>query len=748
MISFRASFPLLIPILFLLRAPAHAQTETILKDFGYFPQGLYPCGTVIRDPAGDLYGTTVQGGATDNGVVFERTASGRYKVLYSFQGEPDGSQPNAGVTEDAVGNLYGTTTLGGAFNRGTIYKLTPAGQETVLYSFTGGSDGANIYGGVAVDAAGNLYGTAEAGGSLNYGVVWEFSAAGAFTVLHNFAGFPTDGASPDAGVILDAKGTLYGTTSMGGTTVDLGTVFKLSPRGRITLLHSFSDFPQSYPQSGLTMDDAGNLYGAVLGAAFEISAGGQYTEFDLPRAGRANVAGGVTLDGAGNLYMVTSGEGGGEYPLYGAVFKVKVSSGKASMLYQFPGPPDEGALPELGGCPVSYGPSPGVVVDASGNISGSSQNFGLAGGIFEIDAAGEESALYQFPPSPGGSLPDQIIRDRSGVIFGITRLGGALNGGALYKLEAGVERTLPLPVAVASQQLGQDAEGNLYICGGLIGQGADDVYKITQSGNATLLYAFTDGSNCLGVTADAGGNVYGTTSDGPAPEGRVFRVSNTGEFTSLYVFSGGSDGGIPNPELTLDKKGNVYGTTFYGGADGGGALFRISPDGTETVLHDFIPETGAQPATGVTLGAAGDIYGAATHNGPNLQGTIYKLSAAGKFTVLYAFTGKEDGGGPATDVTLDATGNLYGTTPYGGDLSCSPDIGGIPIGCGVVFEFSASGSYSVVHAFTGGAEDGAQPSSAPVVDGQGNVYGATTYGGSPNYGVIYELTPILGAGPS
>lgn len=291
MLSFRASFRLLIPILFLLRAPAQAQTETILKDFGYFPQGLSPCGTVIRDPAGDLYGTTVQGGATDNGVVFERTASGRYKVLYSFQGEPDGSQPNAGVTEDAVGNLYGTTTFGGAFNMGTIYKLTPGGQETVLYSFTGGSDGANIYGGVAVDAAGNLYGTAEAGGSLNYGVVWEFSAAGAFTVLHNFAGFPTDGASPDAGVVLDAKGTLYGTTSMGGTTVDLGTVFKLSPQGRITLLHSFSNVPQSYPQSGLTMDDAGNLYGAVLGAAFEISAGGQYTEFDLPHAGKANIAG-------------------------------------------------------------------------------------------------------------------------------------------------------------------------------------------------------------------------------------------------------------------------------------------------------------------------------------------------------------------------------------------------------------------------------------------------------------------------
>ena len=118
---------------------------------------------------------------------------------------------------------------------------------------------------------------------MNGGVVWEFSAAGQFTVLHAFAGFPVDGANPYAGVTLDAQGNLYGTTSYGGTVGDLGTVFKLSPGGAITLLHTFTTIPQAYPQSGLAIDSAGNLYGGLQGAVYEVSASGVYTQFALPR---------------------------------------------------------------------------------------------------------------------------------------------------------------------------------------------------------------------------------------------------------------------------------------------------------------------------------------------------------------------------------------------------------------------------------------------------------------------------------
>ncbi len=696
MAALRIYFALCMVCLF--RAPAQAQTETILQNFGYFPQGVGPCGTVIRDSAGDLYGTTLLGGATDNGVVFERGPAGKYKVLYSFKGQPDGGLPNAGVSEDPAGNLYGTTTAGGAFNQGTIYKLTPAGVETVLYSFTGGSDGANIYGGVAVDPAGNLYGTAEAGGSLNDGVVWKYSAAGQFTVLHHFAGAPGDGANPDAGVILDAQGNLYGTTSLGGVTLNLGTVFKLTPAGAITLLHNFTTVPETFPQSGLAMDGAGNLYGAVERAAFKLSASGAYTQFNLPRGADVSATGIPALDGAGNLYLVIGGQN--EYPKFGAVLKVNVASGNASVLYVFPGPPDEGAPLLSGGCPEGFGAAPGVVTDEAGNLYGSSQRFGLGGGIFEIAAStGAESTLYQFPSAPGGSGPFQIARSSKGVIFGLTGSGGPWNAGTFFYLGSGGEHVVPLPFSAVGSGFGEDAHGNVYLCGGSIEQQSGTLYKITLSGDSTPLHTFTDGSNCFGVTADADGNVYGVSEGGVAPQGEVFRVSNAGEFTSLHIFSGGSDGGSPNPELTLDKQGNVYGTTFYGGT-GGGVIFRVSSVGVETVLHDFVPQTGAQPSgNGVALDSESNIYGATAGDGPNAQGVLYKISPSGVYQVLYAFVGGVEGGGPSTGVTLDAAGNLFGTTREGGDLNCSPLRGGAPVGCGVVFEFSATGSYSVLHAF-------------------------------------------------
>ncbi len=736
---FRFRIPFALFILCLFHASAHAQTETILHNFGYFPQGAAPCGTVIRDGAGDLYGTTVLGGTTNNGVVFERSASGTYTVLYSFQGQPDAAAPNAGVTEDAVGNLYGTTNAGGAHNAGTIYKLTPGGVETVLYSFTGTTDGANIYGGVALDAAGNLYGTAEAGGSLNFGTVWKYSAAGQFTVLHNFAGVPGDGANPDAGVILDGQGNLYGTTSMGGATLNLGTIFKLSSGGAYTLLHNFTKEPQTYPESGLAIDASGNLYGAVEGAVYEVSASGAYTQFSLPSSKAPMVTGTPALDGAGNVYVVSGAQQ--QYSSYGSIFKVNLVSGQASKVYSFPGPPDEG-FPSGGGCPEGYTGAPGVVADASGNLYGSSPFLGLGGGIFEIGAAtGAESTLYRFPAARGGSGPFQIARSAKGAIVGTTGRGGQWNGGTLFDLVSGVERVVPLPFAEVGSGFGEDAQGNLYVCGGPTEQQSDTLYKITLSGESTLLYTFTDGSNCFGVTADAAGNVYGTTLAGPAPEGQVFRVSSTGEFTSLHVFSGGSDGGLPNPGLTLDKKGNIYGVTSYGGV-GGGVIYRVSPNGTETVLHEFVAETGAEPIdSGVVIDGSGNLYGTATNNGPNRGGVIYRLSAAGEYSVLYAFTSEQDGGEPAANVVLDAAGNLYGTAQIGGNLGCSPTIGGALIGCGVLFEFSTAGSYSVLHAFIGGAEDGAQPSSAPVLDGQGNIYGATSDGGPANYGVIYKTTP-------
>ena len=223
----------------------HAGNETVLYSFTGGTDGNTPYSGVIRDEAGNLYGTTVGGGAFGSGVVYKVEPWGKETVLYSFCSQPncaDGASPSAGVIRDSAGNLYGTTAGAGAHGKGTVFKLDPAsGKETVLYSFTGGPDGAQPVASLIRDDDGNLYGTASTGGDLSKrctsfmpgcGVVFEIDPAGKQTVLYTFTG-EADGANPYS-ALLKASGNLYGTTYGGGDTTSApcsgtgcGVVFKL-----------------------------------------------------------------------------------------------------------------------------------------------------------------------------------------------------------------------------------------------------------------------------------------------------------------------------------------------------------------------------------------------------------------------------------------------------------------------------------------------------------------------------------------
>ena len=195
-----------------------AETYTILYMFqcppgAPAPAGEIPNGPLILDSAGNLYGTTANGGAYGFGTVFELSSDGTETVLYSFGGSPaDGSYPYAGLIRDAAGNFYGTTEYGGAYGNGTVFELATTGVETVLHSFTG-LDGGNPVAPVVRDSAGNLYGTTYNGGLDLYGTVFELSAQGALTVLHNFTG-GVDGGNPMAG-LLKAGNSLSGTAVTG-----------------------------------------------------------------------------------------------------------------------------------------------------------------------------------------------------------------------------------------------------------------------------------------------------------------------------------------------------------------------------------------------------------------------------------------------------------------------------------------------------------------------------------------------------
>jgi len=245
----------------------------IYEIFFYFPSGgeggMYPgCVTPVFDSAGNLYGTTTGGGTQGNGIVFKLAPNGTETVLHSFTDQNgDGGVPQSGVTLDKKDNVYGTTQIGGTYGWGTLYEITAAGKYSILYNFAGGSDGLYPWNPPVLDKKGNLYGTTENGGSGGYGTVYMFDPkTSKKTILHNFYGGTSDGASPmDGALVFDTEGNIYGTT-MGGGTVGSGTIYELTADGTFTILHSFTDQPDGDdPEGNVVFDKAGNLYTTTYG---------------------------------------------------------------------------------------------------------------------------------------------------------------------------------------------------------------------------------------------------------------------------------------------------------------------------------------------------------------------------------------------------------------------------------------------------------------------------------------------------
>ncbi|HUA15530.1 MAG TPA: choice-of-anchor tandem repeat GloVer-containing protein [Verrucomicrobiae bacterium] len=259
---------------------------TTLYDFRNY-QG--PAGGVIRDADGNLYGATDNGGGTacECGLVYKLSATNTFSVLHRFAGGTDGARPFSELYRDSLGNLYGTTVNGGdtacTNGCGVVFKITTAGAEKIMHRFAGPpDDGANPYAGLIRDKAGNFYGTTSAGGSANQGTIFKIDASGNEAVLYSFQG-GSDGAQPTARLVFDSAGNLYGTTYAGGggearyCSSGCGTVFKLDQVGRETILHAFSGlflapYDGQWPRAGLTLGQDGNLYGTTsyYGTVFRI----------------------------------------------------------------------------------------------------------------------------------------------------------------------------------------------------------------------------------------------------------------------------------------------------------------------------------------------------------------------------------------------------------------------------------------------------------------------------------------------
>jgi uncharacterized repeat protein (TIGR03803 family) len=366
------------------------------------------------------------------------------KTLHSFNPNGgDGLRPSAGLILDAAGNLYGTTVWGGTYGRGTVFELIHnAGggwTEKILHSFiSNGKDAANPTAALVFDAAGNLYGTAEGGGSYGFGAVFELiprpRGDWAERVLHSFFDSGIDGAVPNAGLILDRAGNLF------GTTVD-DTAFELTPTAsgqwKETILHAFGFGKDgSEPYGGLVFDAAGNLYGTTFlggahngGTVFELTpaAGGAWTETVLYSfTFNALPMAGLILDAAGNLYGTTNN--------LDTVFELTPTAGGSwteTVLHSFSDNGTDG-----------LGPIAGVIFDKAGNLYGTTTSGGLYlnGTVFELtpEAGGvwTETLLHAFGKGTDGSdLWGGLIFDAAGNLYGTTLYGGAYNGGTVFEIK-------------------------------------------------------------------------------------------------------------------------------------------------------------------------------------------------------------------------------------------------------------------------------------------------------------------------
>ncbi len=328
-----------------------------------------------------------------------------------------------------------------------------------------------------------------------------------------------------------------------------------------------------------------------------------------------------------------------------------------------------------------------------------------------------------------------------------------------------------------------DSAGNLYgtteFGGGYGAYGDGTVFRIAPDGSETVLHAFTGSDGVkpyAGLYRDRKGNLYGTALGGGSfGTGTVFKLATNGKVTVLHAFSGDAlDGTSPYGTLITDGAGNFYGTTYGGGADSGGTIFKLAPDGTETILHSFAAKTdGGLPYAGVIRDGAGNLYGTTPQYGPNSAGTVYRLAPDGSFTVLYSFP-EADNLAPYGGLKLDKAGNLYGTTflVAGSVFKLAPDgtettlytfdgagDGGFPqagvIGSrtgALLYGTNSGGSYdsgtvfrlkngveTVLHGFTGGSDGGA-PLDPLVQDSQGNLYGTTSEGGAYGDGTVFEFS--------
>jgi len=447
--------------------------------------GSDPEARLLLGNDGNLYGTTAAGGASGDGTLFKLPATGgSVSTLVQFDGA-NGATPMAGLMQTSDGSLYGTTQDGGTNDAGVVFRVSPAGAASVLFAFPQSNDGANPSADLLSARDGNLYGTTEAGGLYDCGTIFRVSPAGNLTLLYTFGsltnaeGDPLDGDDAEGILIQGLDGSLYGTTADGGAEYD-GTIFQITTNGAFKVLYSFSDSDGSIPLAGLIQTPDGLMYGTTSsgganedGTVFQISTNGSLatlysfgaiTDSDGDPLDGAAPDAGLVLGPGGFLYGTTSS--GGSANSEGTVFKI-TTNGALTTVYSFSGGADGGD------------PEAGLIVGKDGALYGTTYGGGASGEgtVFRITTNGSLNTLVNFAGTNGAYPMAGVVQTADGSLYGTASGGGIDNYGVVFQVATnGVLSWLDLDGVTGSYPesgLVVGSDGNLYVPAEYGGDGGD-----------------------------------------------------------------------------------------------------------------------------------------------------------------------------------------------------------------------------------------------------------------------------------
>ena len=651
---------LIISIALLLPVALAAQpTYEVLHHFGPQPSPAYSYSALVQDSSGNFYGTSTQGGngeCSNCGTIFKLEPDGTLTTLHSFQGVPDGGTPYAGLIWDESGNLYGTTSTSGGTGScgGTVFKLDPSDTLTTLYAFCPFQSGYNLRGSLIRDEAGNLYGTTTYGGLApnggHYGIVFKLDPSGAMTTLHVFGSVPNDGFFPRAGLIRDAAGNLYGTTSgldsePNGIHYADGTIFRIDAAGTLTTLHSFNRTDGATPFAALIRDDSGNLYG-------------------------------------------TTAEGGSSD--LGTIFRLD-NSGVLTTLYAFTGP--DGANPRAA-----------LIRDDTGNFYGTTANGGdLDGGtVFRLDSLGHFTRLHSFNVAPAEGVHPRapLILDASGNLVGTTLFGGTNDNGVIFRVN--LLAAEPPVITGFSPTVGPSGTDVTISGSGLTGatavafNGTPSMSFSTRPSSITATVPPGATTGKIAVTAPGGTAFSATDFTVPGPTITSFTPAS-GLPGTIVTINGTDFTGVSSVKFNglIASSFNVLSPTQLTATvlDGttSGKITVTTPLGTGTSATDFIvlptitgffPGSGLPGATVSISGTNFDTATAVAFNGYDATFTIYYRTQITATVPSGATTGKLSVTTPggtafsATNFTVLSVPTINSFAPKAGPIGATITING------------------------------------------------------------------------